>query len=211
MDRGNKLSVLSWGFAVSFLGSLPPGTTNVLMMQLAATKGHQVSLWFAVGCLIAEVLCVSICVLVMDKITRSARVVRSLELLSLIVVIWLIVTSFTGSDTVIPPLMSPFVFGFTMMILNPVQLPFWFGWTTILIRRKILSRARQDNLVYIAGIAAGSLLASLIFIAAGHLITSWISGKEKMVQWTFGSIFIIIAGIQIWKIFMRPAYQEQGR
>ncbi len=181
------------------------------MVQLAATKGYSVSIWFAIGCMTAEVVCVSICVLVMDKISQSPIVTRSLEWLSLLIIIWLVISSFTKSDVGIPQMMSPFIFGFVLMILNPVQLPFWFGWTTILVHRKLLLPTRHDNMHYIIGIAVGSILASGLFIAAGHAITSWMSGKEKMIRWIFGSIFIIIAAIQVWRIFRRPAYRAPGR
>ena len=207
MNLPKTFPVIAWGFVVSFLGSLPPGTTNILMVQLAATKGYDVATWFAVGCMIAEVVCVTVCVLIMDKISQSTRFVKSLEWLSLIVIVWLIVSTFTKTETVIPPLMSPLFFGFVLMILNPVQLPFWFGWTTILAQRKILTPTRKNNINYIAGIAIGSILASALFIAGGHLITSWIVGKEKMIQRIFGSLFVVIALIQLWKIFKRPAYR----
>jgi threonine/homoserine/homoserine lactone efflux protein len=212
MNTDRKMPILIWGFIVSFLGSLPPGTTNVLMIQLTATRGYIISTWFASGCMLAEIVCVTVCVLVMDRISQSKRLTRSLEWLSLIVIVWLIVATFTRGNIVIPQLMSPFVFGFVLMILNPVQLPFWLGWTTILAQRKILVPAKHNNVLYATGIALGSLAASALFIAGGHLIAGWISGKEKMIQWVFGSIFIIIAAIQLWKIF-RPsaAYQEQGR
>jgi len=205
------MSLLSWGFLVSFLGSLPPGTTNVLMVQLAATKGYLVSLWFAAGCLLAEVVCVSVCLLVMDKISQSKKLSRSLEWASLIVIVWLIVASFTRTSLVIPPHIPPFFFGFIVMILNPVQLPFWFGWTTILTQRKILVPSKKNAVLYVGGIALGSALASALFIAGGRAITDWMSGKEKMIQWLFGSIFVIIAIIQLCKILKRPGYQEQGR
>jgi threonine/homoserine/homoserine lactone efflux protein len=85
-------SVLFWGFIVSFLGSLPPGTTNVLEVQLAATRGYEVATWFATGCMIAEVLCVSLCLLIMDRINESPKLMRSLEWVSLLVLIWIIVS-----------------------------------------------------------------------------------------------------------------------
>lgn len=181
------------------------------MVQLAATKGSNVAAQFAAGCMIAEVVCVAVCILIMDKMSKSSRWIRSLEWITLLVVIWLIVSSFTKRETIIPPLLSPFIFGFILMILNPVQLPFWFGWTSILNQRKILSPGIGKNLSYIVGIATGSILASAIFILGGHSLNAWMSGKEKIIQWTFGSIFIIIALIQLCKIFKRSAYQVADR
>lgn len=210
-------SVLLWGFLVSFLGSLPPGTTNVLMIKLAATHGYEASIWFAVGCMIAEVLCVSLCVTVMDRISRSPLLMRSLEWLSMLVIIWIVVSSFSplkGFALMEIPGGKPAIllFGVVIMAINPVQLPFWAGWTTILMQRNLLKPTRADNLQYITGIAAGSILASALFIAGGRVITPWISGNETLIQWIFGLTFIVIALIQLKKIIFRPpAYRSQGR
>ena len=203
-------SVLFWGFLVSFLGSLPPGTTNILMIQLAATHGYELAIWFAAGCMIAEILCVSLCVTIMDRITQSPMLMRSLEWVSMLVIIWIVTSSFSplkGIAFMNIPEGRPetLLFGLVIMAINPVQLPFWVGWTTILMQRKILKPVRSDNLQYITGIAAGSIVASGLFIAGGHAITQWISGKETLIHWIFGLTFVVIALIQLKKIIFRPA------
>jgi len=202
-----ELPVLLWGFLISFLGSLPPGTTNVLTVQLAATKGYDTAIWFSLGCMIAEVICVSVCVAVMDRLRNLPAVMKSLQWLSLLLILWLVVSLFIKPEVPIPHTLPAIVFGFLLMIINPVQLPFWFGWTTILIERKILKVNSSASVQYIIGIALGSIAASAIFIAGGHAITGWMSGKEKLIQWTFGSAFLVIAIIQITKI-LRPKVDQ---
>jgi len=213
-----ELPVLLWGFLISFLGSLPPGTTNVLTVQLAATKGYQTGIWFSLGCMIAEVICVTVCVLVMDKIAQSKAFVKTLEWASLALILWIVVSSFAriknpaATDmSIIPGHISPFLFGLFLMMINPVQMPFWFGWTTILIERRILAVNSKNNVQYIIGIAIGSLAASAIFIASGQAITHWVSGKETLIQWIFGSVFVIIALVQIKKIFRPRGDRSQGQ
>jgi len=211
IDHRNERSVLAWGFIVSFLGSLPPGTTNVLMVQLAATKGHEVATWFATGCMISEVLCVGLCTMIMDRISRSPKIMRAFEWVSLLVIAWIVVSSFAtlkGSATttlqIVPGNFSPFLFGLILMAANPVQLPFWAGWTTVLMQRGLLKPDRSSNIEYIFGIAVGSIVASLLFIAFGKMITGWMAGKEQLIQWIFTAIFVAIAAIQVRKIIIRP-------
>src|ERR1041385_8259230 len=180
-------SVLFWGFMVSFLGSLPPGTTNVLEVQLAAMRGYEVATWFAIGCMVSEVLCVSLCLLIMDKITQSARIMRSLEWVSLLVLIWIIVSSFATLKGVASAQLqftevSPFLFGLILMAMKPVQVPFWAGWTTLLVQRGLLKGDRLENVNYVFGTAVGSILASILFIAGGQAITHWMAGKEKTID-----------------------------
>lgn len=205
-----ELPILLWGFVISFLGSLPPGTTNVLTVQLAAFKGYETAAWFSLGCMVAEVICVSVCILVMDKMTKSNALINILEWATVALLIWIAVSSFaqvknpTPNDvSLIPGNVSPFMFGLFLMIINPVQMPFWFGWTMILIERKILPISNRYNIQYIIGIAIGSIAASAIFIAGGQAITRWVSGKELLIQWIFGLTFLLIALIQIWKIIKR--------
>jgi hypothetical protein len=213
-----SLPVLLWGFLISFLGSLPPGTTNILMIQLSATRGYVVSSWFALGCMVAEVICVYVCVKVMDRISQSRLLVKSMEWISLMVIVWLVVSSFsTVKDPgpldvpIIPTNISPFLFGMLLMAVNPVQIPFWVGWTTIMIERKVLSadlpspeatgmRSGRNNTLYIAGIAAGSVAASLLFIAGGRAMSDWIAGREALMQWVFGLALVVIAITQVVKI-----------
>jgi threonine/homoserine/homoserine lactone efflux protein len=205
-----SLPILLWGFVISFLGSLPPGTTNILMIQLSATRGYLVSSWFALGCMAAEVICVYMCVKIMSRITQSRLLIKSLEWVSFMVILWLVVSSFASVKDphpmgvpVIPEHFSPFMFGLLLMLINPVQIPFWVGWTTILIERKILHAYGHDNIQYIIGIAAGSLLASLLFIAGGHAISGWIAGRQALMQWVFGLALVIIAITQVVKIVRR--------
>lgn len=209
------LPVLLWGFLISFLGSLPPGTTNILMIQLSATRGYMVSALFALGCMVAEVICVYICVKVMDRISQSRLLIRSMEWISLMVIAWLVVSSFSSvrdPGPVIPSHISPFLFGLLLMAVNPVQIPFWVGWTTIMIERKVLQSDGRDNTLYISGIAVGSLVASVLFIAGGHAISDAIAGRESLMQWAFGLALLAIAVTQVVKIVRnRRNGRLQGR
>jgi threonine/homoserine/homoserine lactone efflux protein len=214
-----SLPIFFWGFLISFLGSLPPGTTNILMIQLAATRGYTVSSWFAFGCMLAEVICVFICLKVMHRISRSPLLIKSMEWVSLLVIVWLVVSSFASVKDphpmdvpVIPEHISPFLFGLMLMLINPVQIPFWVGWTTILMERRTLSPDGHNNTQYIIGIAAGSILASGLFIAGGRAISDRIAGREVLMQWIFGLALMSIAITQLVKIVRkRKADRLQGQ
>jgi threonine/homoserine/homoserine lactone efflux protein len=177
------------------------------MVQLSATRGFLVAGWFALGCMLAEVVCVFVCVRIMDRVSQSRVFVKSLEWVSLLIIVWLVVSSFSSIKNphaldvpIIPRHISPFLFGFLLMAVNPVQIPFWVGWTTILMERKLLRTDSRQNGLYMIGIAAGSVAASILFIAGGRGIASWIEGREVMFQWTFGLALILIAVVQVAKI-----------
>lgn len=215
-DDSNGMQILGWGFIVSFLGSLPPGTTNIIMIQMATTRGYEVSGFFAIGCAISEILCVTLCLTVMDKIMKSEMLIKSLEWVSLLVIVWIVASSFATikdpTKTFVPLLLSPFLSGLILMAINPVQLPFWAGWTTILIKRGHLTPSRRNHTLYIIGIAAGSLIASALFILGGHLVMHWMKDNRGIIQVIFIAIFVVIAIIQVRKIIIRPtAYRSPGQ
>ncbi|MEI9920416.1 MAG: LysE family transporter [Bacteroidota bacterium] len=209
-------STLFWGFIVSFLGSLPPGTTNILMVQLTAARGYEAATWFAAGCMVSEMLCVSLCLLIMERINRAPKLMRALEWVSLMVLIWIIVSSFATLKGVASSQLQsspgfPFLFGLILMAMNPVQVPFWAGWTTVLMQRGSLKHDWLEKVNYVFGIAVGSLVASMLFVACGQAITHWMAGKERTIQWTFTAIFIVIAMIQLIKILRKRANPAPDR
>lgn len=202
-----EMPIALWGFVISFVGSLPPGTTNILTIQLSATRGYEASAWFSAGCMIAELLCVSICIVVMDRIRQSKILIKSMEWASLLIITWLVVSSFATVKDPTPldiPLMphnaSPFLFGILLMAVNPVQIPFWFGWTTILIERRLIKAGTSDSVWYVTGIALGSAAASALFITCGQMISDWVSGRETLLQWMFGLFFLSVGAAQVFKI-----------
>lgn len=79
-----KIPILISAILISFVGSLPLGTVNVVTVQLAITDGYSTALWFAAGCLIAEMLYVGISLTMMDRIMKIGILLKLLQWVSLI-------------------------------------------------------------------------------------------------------------------------------
>jgi threonine/homoserine/homoserine lactone efflux protein len=204
----NHRSPFYAGFVISFLGSLPPGTVNVLLVQIAGSQHFSSACWFALGSVMAELVCVKVCLTLMNKVMKLSIITRLLQWLSLLVLVVLAIVSFIrfstdeisfGVTSVFHG-KSPLLWGFVFMIINPVQIPFWMGWTSVLFENKILTLNAKEDHFYMIGIGSGSVLASVLFIAAGHSISFWLFTHQRLVHFLFGCLFITMALLQARKM-----------
>ncbi len=200
---------------VSFIGSLTPGTTNVLTLQLAASEGKLTAGFFALGCLVGEGLYVALSLYVMDRLLRYERLVKFLQWISLVVLLGLAFVSLTAAvndspHTVVDVISghSSFVFGFILMIINPVQVPFWLGWTSILLEKKMLQPKWSHYICYTVGASLGSLLASIIFILVGDWVLLFVT--QQYFHYIIAVVFLITALLQLLVIF-RSASTRRSR
>lgn len=187
---------------ISFLGSLPPGTANVMTLGLAA-HDPQSALWFTCGCLIGEMIYVGLCSIMIDRLMRFNAALKLLGWISFGVLTSLALISFLAafntqtSFVAEIPEGSPVIAGTLVMLLNPLQVPFWLGWTTVLFEKRILRPRISNYIIYITGVGIGSLSASLIFIWAGSSLSTWIDSHSRLWQIALGIFFSISAVHQV--------------
>jgi threonine/homoserine/homoserine lactone efflux protein len=194
---------------LSFLGSLPPGTTNLLTVQLVAEKGLTVAVLFATGCLLAELVTVASSLFLVDRMIRFKGVMRFLQWISLFVLLALAIGSFfaaAGKSTVQIGSTwdgsSPLVFGFALMIVNPVQFPFWLGWTTVLVEKRILHTGCVHYCLYVLGSGVGSMLASICFILLGRMLVAHWFTVPGLFPAILGTLFLVSFILQLRKMIV---------
>jgi threonine/homoserine/homoserine lactone efflux protein len=205
-SRKTDLAVAISGFMISFLGSLPLGTVNVLTVQLAASNGAKTALLFAAGCLVAELIYVRISLALRDLVIKVGAIQKILHWISVAILIGLAIASFAATRFSSQPVFvslpggfSPFLFGFILMAVNPVQVPFWFGWTTVLFERKVLLPDTLHYILYMAGVGLGSVSASVLFILAGHFLITWFPHSQGAFHLVMGCLYMLTAVYLVWK------------
>jgi threonine/homoserine/homoserine lactone efflux protein len=205
--------LFSTGLLISFLGTLPLGTLNVLAARMAADDGIGPAIWFSLGTLIVEMVYVRLSLVAMDWIRRRQKWIRLLEILTVIVILFLAIGSFwaaahphKGRNTVIgflPPAPVPrLLTGMLLSAINPLQIPFWFGWSTVLFSKKILQPRNDHYTIYIAGIGLGTFAGNAVFIFGGRLLITALDKQQPLVNSVIGIIFTLTAGWQLRK-FLR--------
>lgn len=186
------------GFIFSFIGSIPPGTLNLSVVQLSI-EGHKPAAFrFALAAAIFEFPYAYLAVAFEGLITSSPWVITNFRLLAAIVMLTLgIINIFTHLKTKPEAVIntakkSGFRRGVILSILNPLAIPFWIGVTAYLRNQQwLLINSTLDNLIYVGAISLGTF--SLLGVLA--LLGSRMSGyfkKNRLVNLVPGLVFLIL-------------------
>ena len=206
--------VFYWGLFISFLGTLPLGTLNVTATQIAIQESVWQAVYFAIGCLITEVLYVRLSLAGTNWVRKQVRLMKAMEWITLVIIIALAIGSFAAAakgtpgekNVLLNNSMPRLLLGMFMSALNPIQIPFWFGWSTILFQKGILTHAKNHYNIYISGIGVGTFMGNVVFIFGGKWIVGSIAGSGAYLNGIIGGIFTITAFIQLVKML----YHKDG-
>jgi threonine/homoserine/homoserine lactone efflux protein len=213
------LTICCTGVLISFAGTLPLGTLNVLAAQMAVDEGISPALWFSLGALLVEMIYVRLSLVAMDRIRRRKRWLKAMEVLTIIIILLLAFGSFRaasrpghGGGIVVGYISTaPLVRLFTGMLLsaiNPLQILFWFGWSTLLFQKKILLPRNDHYNFYIGGIGLGTFTGNAVFIFGGRLFVETLSMHHSLVNGMIGGIFLVTALVQLIRM-VRPVHPVQ--
>jgi threonine/homoserine/homoserine lactone efflux protein len=201
------LRIFFTGIFVSFLGALPLGTQNLAAMQIAISDGLQPALIFSLGLILADIFYIYVTLLAMQWIQGQKKLFKTLEWVTLIIVIALAASNFYAAthptvqkNVLLSNSIPPLLLGLLLNGVNPMQIPFWFGWNTVLFTKKILEPRWKHYNLFVGGASVGFFAAILIFIVGGRLIADKINNNQDIVYFIIGGIFTITGLIQIWKM-----------
>ena len=200
--------IFYWGLLISFLGTLPMGTLNIVAMQIAVQESIIQAFYYSLGCIVVEIVYVRLSLVGISWIRKQEKIMKAMEWITLGILVALAVGSFLAASksgggnksAFLNNNMHRFLLGMLMSALNPVQIPFWFGWSTVLFSKKILEPKNSQYNIYIIGIGLGTLLGHSLFILGGDWVVSKINNSEQYINWVIGSIFSITAVIQLIRI-----------
>lgn len=210
------LKIFFVGMLISFLGSLPLGTLNIAAMQISISDGIVQALYFSMGSLLVEIIYVRISLVAMDWVRKQKKLFLMLEWLTVIIILALAFFSFyaafdhqTKKNILLSSNLHRFWLGVTMSAVSPVQIPFWFGWSTVLFTKKILLPKASHYNIYILGIGIGTLIGNAVFIFGGRLMVEKLNSNHNILNWIIGSIFLITALIQLWRMWRKKDAMHQ--
>ena len=210
--------VFFWGMMVSFLGSLPLGTLNVLAMKIRVEEGIKNAIWFSFGSLLTEMIYVRISLVGINWIRKQKKLFQWLEWITLFIVVALAVGSFMTAmkhhssgqpvENNLPD-MHRFLLGISLSAISPMQIPFWFGWSTVLFTKKILKPDNAHYNLYIVGIGLGTLMGNCVFIFGGKWMVQKMNANQNILNYVIGGIFTLTAIIQLIKILTHKDAAEK--
>ncbi len=210
--------VFFWGMIISFLGSLPMGTLNILAMKISVEEGVRNAIYFSCGSLLTEMIYVRLSLVGVNWIRKQKKLFQWLEWITLFIVVALAIGSFmtaikhhhTGQpiENNLPD-MHRFLLGIFLSSISPMQIPFWFGWSTVLFTKKVLLPKSSNYNLYIIGIGLGTLLGNCVFIFGGKWLVEKMNTNQNILNYVIGGIFTITAIIQLVKILTHKDAAEK--
>lgn len=180
------LQVFLIGVVFSFVGSIPPGTLNLCVLQLGLEKKIGAALRFALAVSIIEYPYAWIAVEFEKLITSSPAIIQNFELITAIVMtvigvlnIWSAKkpTEFTNRFNE-----SGFRRGLVLSVLNPMAIPFWIGITAYLKAQGWIDLSSSIKLhLYVLGTSVGAMILLTLFTYLAHKLSAYVTGN-KMVK-----------------------------
>lgn len=204
------VKILFSGLVISFLGSLPLGTMNVMATQISVHSSKYLALLFCIGAVLIEIIYVRLALTAMDKIVNYPVVFRCFEWLSVVILVLLGAACFMsngavgGFSQVLPSTpVKAFGLGMLLSATSPMHITFWFGWSTVLMERQILIAGKMNYRFYTIGIGAGSVLGFLVFILGGSYLIDMLHGNQLWLSRIIGTVLLFTGLLQCIKIIRK--------
>jgi len=180
------LTVFLLGTFFSFIGSIPPGTLNLSVLQLGLEGKIKTALRFALAVSIIEYPYTWIGVEFESWITSSPMIIENFQLITAIVMVAIGVLNLWSaekpSNFTLRFNESGFRRGLILSILNPMAIPFWIGITAYLKAQGWLNLSSVWLLhSYIFGTSVGAMILLTLFALLTKKLARYIN-NSKMVK-----------------------------
>ncbi len=184
------------GAIISFIGSIPPGTLNLAVLQLGMEQKTKTALRFALAVSIIEYPYAWIAVVFEDWITASPMIVDNFQLITAIVMI--VIGAFSiwsarkPSEFSVRFNESGFRRGLVLSILNPMAIPFWVAYTAFLKSQGWIDMSTQWLVhSYVFGTAVGVMILLTIFAFLAKRLASYVK-DNRMVKMIPGVTLLVL-------------------
>jgi len=192
-------------FAFSFIGSIPPGSINLSVLQLSIDHKFPAAIRFALAAALVEYPYAYIAVIFQAYLTASPVIMNNLKLIAGLVMILLGIINLYASNHTSNQIRklqsSGFRKGIIISILNPLAIPFWVGVTAYLSgNRWIALNSTSDILIYVAGISLGTFALLFLLAILGKKI-SFLFQSNTVIHSIPGIIFLLLGSYALLQYF----------
>jgi threonine/homoserine/homoserine lactone efflux protein len=185
-------------FVFSFIGTIPPGTINLSIIQMGLEHREKAAWKFAVAGSIIEYFYAWIAVEFETLITSSPAVTENFELISAVVMLSMGILSLYTAQK--PSKLnerfkqSGFRKGIILGIFNPMALPFWVAMTAYIRSQGWVQLPGKIELhSYLLGVALGGLALLMIFFYLARKVVTYFQGNTLLKK--IPGITLILLGV----------------
>jgi len=200
------IQVFLVGAIISFIGSIPPGTLNLSVLQLGMEHKIKTALRFALAVSIIEYPYAWIAVVFEDWVTASPVIVENFQLITALVMtvigafsIW---TARKPSEFSVRFNESGFRRGLVLSILNPMAIPFWVAYTAFLKSQGWIDLSTQWLVhSYVFGTAVGVMLLLIIFTFLAKKLASYV--KDNRLFKMIPGVTLLVLGLYAFMKYLK--------
>lgn len=192
------LTTFAFAFFFSFVGTIPPGTLSLTIMQLGLSHRINIAWRMALAAAIIEYPYAWIAVEFQDLLRQSITITHSFHLVSAIVMLSL--GTFNLWSAARPSKLSQrfeasgFRKGIILGLLNPLAIPFWMAMTAYLKSYRLIDLSSSLELhAYLVGVSSGTIV---LFMLLAYLARNLVShSKSRGLLQKVPGILLIILGL----------------
>ncbi|MCU0367760.1 MAG: LysE family transporter [Cyclobacteriaceae bacterium] len=185
------------GLVFSFVGSIPPGTLNISVLQMGMEYKIKPALRFALAVSIVEYPYAWIAVEFEDWVTSTPAIVDNFQLITAIVMtvigVFSIWSARKPTEFSVRFNESGFWRGLVLSILNPMAIPFWVGITAYLKAQGWIDLSTTWLLhSYVLGTSVGVMILLTIYAFLARRLASHI--KDNHLVKLFPGLILLLLG-----------------
>ncbi len=192
------IQVFLIGTMISFIGSIPPGTLNLAVLQLGMEHKIKAAMRFAIAVSIIEYPYAWIAVVFEGWITSSPMIVDNFQLITAIVMI--VIGGFSvwsarkPSEFSVKFNESGFRRGLILSILNPMAIPFWVAYTAFLKSQGWIDLSTPWLVhSYVLGTSVGVMLLLTLFAFLARKLASYV--KDNRIVKLVPGLTLLVLGV----------------
>lgn len=199
------LQVFLIGLIFSFVGSIPPGTLNILVLQLGLENKIKVALRFALAVSLVEYPYAWIAVEFEDWITSSQLILQNFQLTGATVMTTIGAFSLWSarkpSEFSIRMQESGFRRGLVLSILNPQAIPFWIAITAYLKMQGWIDLSTNMRLhSYVLGTSVGVMILLTLLAVLARKVSATFQ-TSRLLRLVPGAVLLVLGITGLTKYF----------
>ncbi len=183
-------------FFLSFIGTIPPGTLNLTIIQLGLNHRINIAWRMAIAAALIEYPYAWLAIEFQELITKSSIITSNFKLLTGIVMILLGAFSLWSSRK--PSKLSQrfqesgFRKGIVLGLLNPLAVPFWMAMTAYSKSHGWIDLStRVEVHAYLLGVSAGTLVLFMLLAYLARMVVSQFQ-TNAFLQKTPGVVLVLL-------------------
>ena len=197
------------GFIVSFLGTIPPSTFNLLAIKRATSTGLRKAMLFAAGAVSVEFFYCFIAVIFSKYFLSHKSIADFIEIVAVpafLILAYVFLTKKHKEPTENeqhPKGSNDYAQGLFIGVINFTQITFWLGYSTYFMSTGWMKDDLLLMTTFVVGVCSGSM--AMLFIYA-YYCKKWFYGNapslfsEKVLNKVVGYIFLGLAVLQAGKL-----------